>query len=462
MIKNKQKDKQHSLISYRKILEVNKNIPNEYNGLYKFIQKHSVHYMLGYKEKNYHIYCTQCEKWHTSENKHVFGKEYKCPNCKTKGQYKSYKRVKHLDSYDYFSTIHTLDDMVLIRTYRIEKRYKENHLLFNVYEILRDYITNDGRFQLRKGYSRNMMGDIYIYHDYSQRNWQKQRFAYYQGNTLDISSVLFKANLKGTLYQYWNIKQYAKYYDKCWADMLDNYDYSFEMLTKMKLYHLVESRPNYKLLNKYYSEIKKHKLTPREISFLPYCDYKVAMYWALQGVRANDIANKFDLTKLYNYLTKQNATYSYYEDYIDFLLELGISLRKHKYPRDLKQAHDKYSNMLDLERNKQYDKDIQTRSITLSNLIDFTKGLIVKPIDNVEELVNEGKQLIHCVGNYAKRYSEGQTDIYAIRQLNNPYKPFVTLEIKDNEVRQCYGYDNKEPEEYIINFAEQFMELNYR
>lgn len=76
------------------------------------------------------------------------------------------------------------------------------------------------------------------------------------------------------------------------------------------------------------------------------------------------------------------------------------------------------------------------------------------------ELFVEGMVLRHCVGKYIDAVTERKSTILFIRQVENPDKHFYTLEIRNNEIRQCHGFDNcdvyKNPE--VAGFLEKFCE----
>lgn len=66
---------------------------------------------------------------------------------------------------------------------------------------------------------------------------------------------------------------------------------------------------------------------------------------------------------------------------------------------------------------------------------------VIVPPDAVS-LAKEGETLHHCVKTYINKVIDKETIILFIRKANILDKPFFTLEIKDNEVRQCHGLKN--------------------
>ena len=78
------------------------------------------------------------------------------------------------------------------------------------------------------------------------------------------------------------------------------------------------------------------------------------------------------------------------------------------------------------------------------------------PASSQNELIEEGKALAHCVGGYAERCSKGETDIIFIRKNDEPNKPFVTMEVRENEVVQVRAFKNRKPTEEVLEFVEEF------
>ena len=50
--------------------------------------------------------------------------------------------------------------------------------------------------------------------------------------------------------------------------------------------------------------------------------------------------------------------------------------------------------------------------------------------------MDEGKQQGNCVASYLQRYIKKETEIYFIRELSNPANSLITLEYKNNRIKQ--------------------------
>ena len=87
-------------------------------------------------------------------------------------------------------------------------------------------------------------------------------------------------------------------------------------------------------------------------------------------------------------------------------------------------------------------------------------GLLIRPCADEDALIQEGRELHHCVASYAKRHAEGKTAILFIRKAKAPDKPFFTLEFdeKDLQVRQNRGKRNCDRTPEVAAFEKVWLE----
>ena len=62
---------------------------------------------------------------------------------------------------------------------------------------------------------------------------------------------------------------------------------------------------------------------------------------------------------------------------------------------------------------------------------------------NGAEILAEGRALQHCVGGYAQRHLEGKVVILFMRKTKRPDKPWLTIEMDWDRIRQIHGYRNE-------------------
>lgn len=145
-------------------------------------------------------------------------------------------------------------------------------------------------------------------------------------------------------------------------------------------------------------------------------------------------------------------------------LEFDISRNDVVFPYDLHKEHESASAQLEILTTEKENRKVLERAKELEAFSFAYNGYIIRPPMLAQEIVNEGKKLRHCVGQYAKEHADGKTSILLIRKAADPDEPFYTIEIRDRKVRQCHGYRNCWPKADIAELVEKFKEakLNSR
>lgn len=208
------------------------------------------------------------------------------------------------------------------------------------------------------------------------------------------------------------------------------------------------------------------KLTLDEI-----LDLRHARYCARSWNDLKELSRETSMRKLFNYLKKQarneenhsdiRRMHLFLEDYHSGCKELGLTLVKDiaAYPSDIVQAHDNVYEQIEFKANEELNERIQKRLEELNQYIFENDTMILLPFESTDEIIEEGKQLKHCVGGYSKDYAEGKRDIFKIRKKDDLETPYYTLEISNGRVNQYYGYNNNQrhkKSEEVIAFVESF------
>ena len=151
-----------------------------------------------------------------------------------------------------------------------------------------------------------------------------------------------------------------------------------------------------------------------------------------------------------------------YIDYIRMRMEAGYDLSNGiiLFPKDIHRRHNEM--VLETENEKISSRakevmekfpDIGKRYKALSEKYSAAAGgLIIRPAKDAAEIVAEGRMQHHCVGGdmYLGRHNRGQSAILLLRKAEDPAMPYITVEIKGNEVCQWFGaYDEKKDQELI-------------
>ena len=159
-------------------------------------------------------------------------------------------------------------------------------------------------------------------------------------------------------------------------------------------------------------------------------------------------------------------------DWLDYLkdlekLQMDITDPTNLFPKDFYRMHANVSVQVDHQKNKILDDKISTMLPWRKALFTMeTEKYLIRPAESTFELINEGKRLHHCVGGYANRYAENDTNILFIREKVQPDVPFVTMEVQKSRggwrLVQIRGYMNNRnnplPEE-VKKLGDRFMEI---
>lgn len=148
---------------------------------------------------------------------------------------------------------------------------------------------------------------------------------------------------------------------------------------------------------------------------------------------------------------------SLWKDYLESARKLGLT-DFDKYPNSLKREHDVFAREAVRVRNEREEQDFEE---AMSKYQDITfeddKYCIVVP-KKAEDLINEGKELNHCVGTYVSRVAQKRTTIFFVREKENKEKSLYTLEVKDGMNNQFRGKYNCKPQNDAFKFADRFIE----
>lgn len=93
---------------------------------------------------------------------------------------------------------------------------------------------------------------------------------------------------------------------------------------------------------------------------------------------------------------------------------------------------------------------------------NFQKGsYFVTHPEKPSDMIKEGLSLHNCVKTYIEEVADGETMIFFIRKTDKPFKPFFTVEVFANEIRQCLGDSNcsiYDEDESLKDFLQDFCE----
>lgn len=159
--------------------------------------------------------------------------------------------------------------------------------------------------------------------------------------------------------------------------------------------------------------------------------------------------------------TGDEYTVQDYGDYLGWINTLGI--RKDKrviYPKNFGQAHDTVMEQYEEAKDGIKLEAFKTAEATITGMTEpFVLGnLMIRPAASPSELQKESKALNHCVRTYVDRVASGKTSILFIRKVEEPDKPWFTLELdRSGRVVQCRGDHNRAYPEEVGVFIDKWM-----
>ena len=152
--------------------------------------------------------------------------------------------------------------------------------------------------------------------------------------------------------------------------------------------------------------------------------------------------------RLARYLKQHNIRTWDYRDYISQCRKLRYDLRDTSIsmPRRFKEMHTRLSDLVKYNATQEMQKHF-AEHVAKRKGLEFAFGaLMIRQPESVQEIIDEGKALHHCVGGYAERHAKGALHIMFIRTADKPDVPYYTMEIStEGKIVQVRGLRNCNP-----------------
>lgn len=457
------------------ILDNTSSLPKEWN---TFVHKQTLPHNLIIKASKNKCFCTNCK--HEFIRKKKINQTTKCPNCKNTYLIKR-SNLKYYEFKDDLSFLDIINNTFVIRYFELKTVINALHKPHSsIVEYAREIISNN---YYRDVYINERVSrcqrHIYIYHSnyYNVTKWR----SYERNYSLIDYSIVFPNNikklLKNTEYQYsqlWKLAKYSKYIDL--VSLLKNEQNlpQIEFLTKMKLYNLARCASEFKnkgsfqkifgISKDFYPFMKRHNITYKQLEILKLLRIKnITKIRYLEDLitfnstkNLEEISNYIDLNRFIKYSKQhhKNIDIFLYKDYLKFANLLGYNLKNNKYafPKNLKEQHDKLAKQYKIHNQEIINTAIKRRSESLNKYTFKNKYYMIIPAPNIASLEDESKQQDNCVRTYAEDYATGISDIYFMRELKQPNKSLVTVEVQNNKIVQSRIKHNNSPTKEQLSF----------
>lgn len=193
-------------------------------------------------------------------------------------------------------------------------------------------------------------------------------------------------------------------------------------------------------------------------------------------VEIHDVYNYNNIKKLALYLFREvrmnqgiasaSTGANLLRDYIRMSTRLGMEFEK--YPKSLKKEHDIMQMNYKVQENdikkKEFADVVEEEDY---KKFEYKRKLlsIVTPKE-MDDLIREGSELSHCVASYVSDIVSKRCMIFFLRQTDDIEKPYATVEVRGENVRQARGYANRrlsqDERDFLTEWAEKKeLQLNY-
>lgn len=275
-----------------------------------------------------------------------------------------------------------------------------------------------------------------------------------------------------------NIIKYLDFYSR-----FPKMEYLIKSGFEKLVYDILEGKPSHRTLNWKGATLEKIlKINKREMAiFKSLNDCSFEMLAIFQSLKAQGLLNDEELkaakilktcagtvtdlklvinadkpSRIVKYLNKQRENYpdqyrhlgAAYLDFCDLLKDMKIlgikAAKKTLYYKNLHRHHMNLNKQVVIKVDELKDQQFKNRLNQLDKYRFENKDLAILPVESSKQLIQEGKELGHCVGGYVDRHAKGETNIFLLRKKEDLEKPYFTIEIDKNFERivQCRGKSN--------------------
>ena len=498
------------------IVEKMKKVPAAPSNLAHWIDQNVMpHYLFYSYDRNQpatQVFCTYCEKFSVIK-KPKTGKIFVCPQCKQKAIAKAQgRRAAYHEDRETCQVIRQISPQELVvRIYKLYWFYAKgkDSIRKSAYEVMRIFVrSDDGKKTIVEPY----------YYDSGYDSVTRWRRGYHPGALFGMECFISEETgeiylpglekaLQGTAWEYCALRQfyertaipmqvshYLKMYlqhpllierltkvgfENIVADVVYQHGFSDaldEMQTKthrilcvekQDVSVLREQKTGVSLLKKYQAYVAIHLRGRAEL-----------FQWQLHNEVKEiptDIFQYMTAEKFMRYIDAQFPIYCEtrpangyrdptmetlvitYVDYLHICRRQAYDMKDKSvlFPKNCAAAHDREAERIqkinDAQKNKAFGMAYAgfARKAVLSN----EELQIVCP-KRANDLVDEGKALHHCVGSYIDKVADGRCLIVFVRRVEEPKKPYVTVEVRDGKIAQIHGDHNSKPTEEVQKFID--------
>ena len=163
--------------------------------------------------------------------------------------------------------------------------------------------------------------------------------------------------------------------------------------------------------------------------------------------------------RISRYLKEHNVQKYEYSDYLDQCRKLRYDMHDTaiSMPHDFQGIHTRLTAIVKYNATKEMQEQL-TQRMEERKPLEFASGaLLIRQPESMQEIIDEGKALYHCVGGYAERHANGKLHIMFIRRADKPDVPYYTVEVRtDGRINQVRGLRNCKTTPEVQAFIEEY------
>lgn len=161
--------------------------------------------------------------------------------------------------------------------------------------------------------------------------------------------------------------------------------------------------------------------------------------------------NKYEVKDIVKYLFNYLLIYEGFtigealrnlDDYANMQVLMNVPDFK-KYPKFLRSNHDIIAVEFNKHKREIDEVKFQQRVNLLLEYFNEKENFCVIVPKSSRDVVDEGKQMSHCVGGYIDRIISGDTKIMFMRKFDEKHRSWITLECRDGVLIQAKGHANR-------------------
>ena len=412
--------------------------------------------------------CTNCETSYSGTHRKNKKKKlydtalWQCNECKLYFHFKKafithegWRKIDALHTHAHVAKITTGENYIQILYYRVDKYYNGKM------KVIAKPIMKDTRYNNKSHWKREIKGirgDMYNpYRLVDEEEWRSST----KGLQYTFLNSLYVGHCDLSRNERYKHIPFRKFFDAAHKNgcydlrNITSFDYRDEIVIKHGNYQLVGDNFDWRLYMKNWKLIKKHKLYHEEIEMLRYTHDAELIKVLPQSGRVQMVTQCNQQT-LKRYLKKLNTqTKALYGDYINMVIDLYGTLKKRKYPKNVRVAHDQMTSLTRLQENMQYDQAIRAQAQL--GFVFKNEIYIIEPIESVEDLTKQSEVLNHCIASrhYAELYATGQRALYKITRISDG-KRLATVAVQDKKIVESRQVNNKDLQPELESFVKKY------